>query len=87
MNSQAGGAGGAATLYGPYDSTREIEWQVQIANAMFPEYLCRSQAESVYELRKALGIASSPFHGVSIAPRPYINDNRSGLHWVKQQGR
>ena len=75
MNSQLGGVAGAGTAYATYDSSREIEWQIQIANKMFPEYPCRSQAQSFYELRKALGIASSPFHSISITPRQYINDH------------
>ena len=75
MNSQLGGATGAGTAYATYDSSREIEWQTQIANKMFPEYPCRSQAQSFYELRKALGIASSPFHSISITPRQYISDH------------
>ena len=75
MNSRAGGTAAAPTTYGPYDSSREIEWQVQIASKMFPEYPCRSQAQSYYELRKALGIASSPFHSISITPQQYINDH------------
>ena len=73
MNSQLGNAAGAGTIYATYDSNREVEWQVQIASKMFPEYPCKSQAQSFYELRKALGIASSPFHNISATPRQYIN--------------
>jgi len=49
----------AGTPYALYDFAREMEWQIQIGSNMFPEYPCRSQAQSFYELRKALGIASS----------------------------
>ena len=97
MNSQLGGVAGAGTAYATYDSSREIEWQIQIASKMFPEYPCRSQAQSFYELRKALGIASSPFHSISITPRQYINDHficavdtekiiEAGFTGLKQQG-
>ena len=46
MIKQAGGAAFVATTYGAYDSSREIEWQTQIASTMFLVYPRSSQAQS-----------------------------------------
>ena len=52
-------------MVGPYSYDLEIEFQIQIGSTMFPEYTVRSAAQAFYELKKALGIASSSFHSIS----------------------
>ena len=44
---------------GTYDYSKELQWQLQIGSKMFPEYPCRSLAETFYQLKKALGIHGS----------------------------
>ena len=58
-----------------YDFNREIEWQIQIGSNMFPEYPCRSVNQSFYELKKALGIASSTCHSIRPTRQPYQDDH------------
>ena len=48
-----------------YDYSKELQYQVQIGSKMFPEYPCSSVAQAFYELKKALGIASSSYHSIS----------------------
>ena len=60
---------------GAFDATREVQWQVQIGSKLFPEYPCRSAAQTYYELKKALGIASSAFHSISPTMTQFINDH------------
>ena len=45
---------------GGYNYVRELQWQLQIGSKMFPEYPCRSMAETFYQLKKALGIHTVP---------------------------
>ena len=42
---------------------------------MFPEYPCRSMAETFYQLKKALGIHGSAFHSVAITDEQCMNDH------------
>ena len=42
-----------------YDNSKGLEFQMQIGFKLFSEYPIRSLAESVYQLRKALGIHAS----------------------------
>ena len=58
-----------------YDFDKEIEWQIQIGSKMFPEYTCRSVNQSFYELKKALGIASSTYHSISPTRQQYQDDH------------
>ena len=60
---------------GSYDVTREIEWQIQIGSKLFPEYPCRSLAQTFYELKKCLGISSTSFHNISPTWQQYANDH------------
>ena len=60
---------------GSYDVTKEIEWQIQIGSKLFPEYPCRSVAQTFYELKKCLGISSTSFHNISPTFAQYINDH------------
>ena len=41
---------------GAYDSTKELEFEMQTGSKKFPEYPIRSAAEAFYQLRKALGV-------------------------------
>ena len=58
-----------------YDFNKEFQWQLQIGSKMFPEFPCRSMAETFYQLQKALGIHGSAFHSLSITPAQYRNDH------------
>jgi hypothetical protein len=58
-----------------YDYGKELQWQLQIGSKMFPEYPCRSMAETFYQLKKALGIHGSSYHSLSISAEQYINDH------------
>jgi hypothetical protein len=58
-----------------YDFNKELQWQLQIGSKMFPEFPCRSMAETFYQLQKALGIHGSAFHSLSITPAQYRNDH------------
>ena len=53
----------------------EMEYQIQIGSKMFPEYPVRSINQAFYELKKALGIASSSFHSISPTRYQYQNDH------------
>ena len=60
---------------GSYDYNKELEYQLQVGPRLFPEYPVRSINQSFYELKKALGIASSKFHSISITREQYQNDH------------
>ena len=60
---------------GEYDFNKELQWQLQIGSKMFPEYPCRSMAETFYQLKKALGIHGSAYHSVAITDEQYRNDH------------
>ena len=60
---------------GTYDASKEVQWQVQIGSKLFPEYPCRSLAQSFFELKKALGIASSSFHSISPTTQQYLTEH------------
>ena len=62
-------------MSGAYNNTLEMEYQIQIGSKMFPEYPVRSINQAFYELKKALGIASSPFHSISPTRYQYQNDH------------
>ena len=62
-------------MSGAYDNNYEMEYQMQIGSKMFPEYPCRSVNQAFYELKKALGIASSSFHSISPTRYQYQNDH------------
>ena len=57
-----------------YDLDKELQWQLQIGGKLFPEYPCRSLAETFYQLKKSLGIHGSAFHSVAISGNQYLND-------------
>ena len=60
---------------GGYNYARELQWQLQIGSQMFPEYPCRSIAETFYQLKKALGIHGSAYQSVAITADQYRNDH------------
>ena len=60
---------------GSYDYNKELEYQIQIGSNMFPEYPVRSINQAFYELKKALGIASSSFHSISPTREQYQNEH------------
>ena len=60
-------------MNGTYDVTREVQYQVQIGSKLFPEYPVRSLAQAFFELKKALGIASSSFHSICPTYAQYMN--------------
>ena len=62
-------------MNGGYENGYEMEYQIQIGSKMFPEYPVRSINQAFYELKKALGIASSSFHSISPTRYQYQNDH------------
>ena len=52
-------------------TTGEIEFQLQLANKLYPEYPIRSHAEAFCQLRKTLGIQSSALHSFNISAQEY----------------
>ena len=60
---------------GVYDYGKEVELQIQIGSKLFPEYPMKSIAEQFSQLRKCLGIASSPVHSFHLDPAKYRTKN------------
>lgn len=60
---------------GLYTFNKELQWQLQIGSKMFPEYPCRSLAETFYQLKKSLGIHGSAYHSLDLTPEKYRNDH------------
>ena len=58
-----------------YDSSYELEYQIQIGSKLFPEYPVRSISEAFAQLKKSVGILGSNFHAISISPLQYRNDH------------
>jgi len=56
---------------GVYDSTKELDIQVQVGSKLFPEYPIRSTAEAFSQLRKTMGIHQSPFHSLDLKGAEY----------------
>ena len=55
----------------PYDSSKDVQFQMQIGSKLFPEYPIWSTQESFYQLRKCLGVQASTFHSIDISPIEY----------------
>ena len=51
----------------------EFETQIQIGSKKYPETEMRSHAEAYYQLKKCLGIQSSPVHSFDISASEYRN--------------
>ena len=49
----------------------ELEFQIRLANKLYPEYPLRSHQEGFYQLRKTLGIQSSALHSFDISAQEY----------------
>ena len=62
-------------MQGTYNFNNELAFQVQIGSKMYPECPCRSLSQALYELRKALGIASSAYHSISPTRGQYLGDH------------
>ena len=62
-------------MQGPYNFNNELEFQVQIGSKMYPEYPRRRLSQAFYELKKALGIASSAYHSISPTRVQYSGDH------------
>ena len=56
---------------GFYDASQELELILQNGSKLTPEYPMRSLGECFYQLRKCLGVVSSPIHGFQISPIQY----------------
>ena len=55
----------------PYDSSKDVQFQLQIGSKLYPEYPIWSTQESFYQLRKTLGVHSTSFHSVDISAIEY----------------
>ena len=55
-----------------YDNNAEIEFQLQLGSAVYPQYPIRSLAEAFYSLRKTLGITNSG--SVNISKRFFMHN-------------
>ena len=62
-------------MQGTHNFNQELEFQVQIGSKMYPEYPCMSLPQAFYELKKALGIASSAYHSISPTRGQYMGDH------------
>ena len=67
MNDYAMGVGNNAR----YWQDGEFEFQMQIGSKKFPETEIRGHAEAYYQLKKCLGIQSSPVHSLDISALEY----------------
>jgi hypothetical protein len=54
-----------------YDDDYELEWQVQLGSKLYPEYPCRSLAESWAKLKQCVYGINSPYHSMSITADQY----------------
>ena len=54
-----------------YDFQKELQFQMQLGNKLFPEYPIRSVAESYYQLRKVMGDYHSNTGAMDINPQDY----------------
>ena len=54
-----------------YDSSKDVQFQLQIGSKLFPEYPIWSTQESFYQLRKCLGVQATSFHSIDISAQEY----------------
>ena len=54
-----------------YDSTDDLQFQMQIGSKQFPEMPITSNQEAFYQLRKCLGVQASTFHSIDVKPFDY----------------
>ncbi len=57
-----------------YDNDYELEYQLQLGSLLFPQYPCRSLAESFYRLKQCVYGASNNFHAISFSEKEYRTD-------------
>ena len=55
----------------PYDSSKDVQFQLQIGSKLFPEYPIWSTQEAFYQLRKCLGVHATSFHSIDISAQAY----------------
>ena len=56
-----------------YDTARELYYQIQIGSSLYPQYECRSVAESWYHLSSTLKHQNTNEHGFDISSDAYNN--------------
>jgi len=59
---------------GSYDSSAELEYQVQIGSKLYPEYPVRSLSEAFCKLKQCVYGADNTFHSISFTARQYEAD-------------
>ena len=60
FNTFMGPMSGTDYVGGNYDYDKELQWQLQIGSKMFPEYPCRSMAETFINSRKRWAFTAPP---------------------------
>jgi hypothetical protein len=76
-NGNATGASNHVTTQGNYDAqpdSDDVEYQFSINSEQFPVMPCRSRAESLSQLYKAIGIHGSTTHSIGITDASYQSD-------------
>ena len=70
-----------------YNQAGEFEFQIQIGSKRMPETPIRSHTEAYYQLKKCLGIQSSPVHSLDISAVEYRHSKFIfGIDTEKQLG-
>ena len=54
-----------------YDSSKSVQFQLQIGSKLYPEYPMWSTQEAFYQLRKTLGVHATSFHSIDISSQEY----------------
>jgi hypothetical protein len=54
-----------------YDSSKDVQFQLQIGSKLYPEYPIWSTQEAFYQLRKCLGVQATSFHSIDISAIEY----------------
>ena len=54
-----------------YDSSKGVQFQLQIGSKLYPEYPIWSTQEAFYQLRKTLGVHATSFHHIDISAQEY----------------
>ena len=61
-------------MLGNYNTSNEIQFELQLGFKKWPEYPMLSQAEGFYQLRKTMGILGSAYHSLDITTKEYVDD-------------
>ena len=59
---------------GVYDSTSELEYQIQIGSKLYPEYPVKSLSEAFSKLKQCVYGADNTFHSISFTAKQYRQD-------------